>query len=53
MTRTFCTVVRDPDAEAVLEPFAWRMTSVRHGAFKQRSVGGRRLKGVKREAMHH
>ena len=51
MTRTFCTVIRDADAEAVLGPWAWHMASLRHWAFKQRYVRGRPVKDVKREAI--
>jgi IS605 OrfB family transposase len=51
MTRTFCTVIRDTDAEAVLGPWACHMAAVRHWAFKERYVRGRPLKDVKREAI--
>ena len=51
MTRTFCTVIRDADAEAVLGPWAWHMASLRHWAFKQRYVLGRPVKDVKRDAI--
>jgi hypothetical protein len=47
------STIRDADAKAVLGPWAWRMASVRHGAFEQRYVRGRLLKDVKREAMNH
>jgi IS605 OrfB family transposase len=51
MTRTFCAVIRDTDAEAVLGPWACHMTAVRHWAFKQRYVRGRPLKDVKHETI--
>ena len=51
MTRTFCTIIRDPEVEETLGPWAWHMATVRHWAFKQRFVRGRTLKDVKREAI--
>ena len=51
MTRTFCTVIRDADAEEVLGPWAWHTASLRHWAFKQRYVRARPVKDVKRDAI--
>ena len=46
--RTFCTLIRDPDADTVLVPYGALMASVRHRAFKQVHVLGR---GVARSAL--
>jgi IS605 OrfB family transposase len=50
MSVTFCTVIRDPDVDAILAPVGADFAKVRHWAFKQIHVIGREVKDVKRES---
>ena len=38
MTRTFCTVIGDPDADVVMSPYGAVMGKARHWSFKQAHV---------------
>lgn len=51
MSRTFCTVIEDPAANAVLWPYGEITARARHWVFKQIHVLGRRVAGVKTEAL--
>ena len=50
MSRTFCTVINDKQADAVLWPYAETMASARHWSFKQIHVLGRDVAEVKKAA---
>jgi IS605 OrfB family transposase len=50
MSRTFCTVISDPQAESLLAPYGELMARVRHWSFKQVHVLGRSVSEVKKEA---
>ena len=50
MTRTFCAVIGDPEADKVLSPYGEVCAKARHWSFKQVHVLGRPVADVKREA---
>ena len=50
MTRTFCTIIQDPTADAVLSPVGEIFGRARHWSFKQIHVLGRPVAAVKKEA---
>lgn len=48
MTRTFCTLVLDPAADAVLAPVGELLAEVRHWAYREIHVRKRSVAAVKR-----
>jgi hypothetical protein len=50
VTRTFCAVIEDKQAHAVLWPYGETMASARHWSYKQIHVLGRVVAEVKKEA---
>ena len=50
MKRTFCTVIRDDRAEAVLGPYAAAMARARHWQFREIHIKRRPLLAVRKEA---
>ena len=51
MSRTFCTVIDDERANAVLHPYGETMAAARHWSFKQIHVLGHDVAAVKKEAL--
>jgi IS605 OrfB family transposase len=52
LSRTFCTIITDPAADAVLAPYGELWARIRHWSFKQIHVLQRPVADVKREALH-
>jgi hypothetical protein len=50
MTRTFCAVIEDERADALLSPYGEVMARARHWSFKQIHTLGRDVTSVKKEA---
>ena len=53
MTRTFCTLVLDPAADAALAPMGELFAKARHWAYREIHVRGRSVGDVKKDAQVH